>query len=375
MGRGPGSQRAARRTECEKLNDEHADWRHPAEDGRGYHDQENQKEEPDALPAVRGGRGERFSGRMSDMSKKVFRLALQVAPLLCSGILAGATPDDFYLQRLRAGTEFYSRGNTVVAADEFRIACFGFLEHPVLLEEGLARLALAQFKTGRLPETDDALTRFAEVELRFGTFKDVALEPAVRAEFVELARKRMLPEKFRSLTVLSGAAAAPAAPAKMVESPRVQATPEPAPVPVVTVAAPVAPPVAPPAVVLPPPAPAPPSATPQDIEAIRQLIAERKTPQAWVRAKEALAKGIPTRELQKAALAAAVLSSDFTGGKPLAEYLEPFKGGEEVDAFYAGVAFWETGNRGKGKALIQMAGPRVADSPWVKYYLGRAQAN
>ena len=264
----------------------------------------------------------------------------------------------------------------MLAADEFRIACFGFLDHPVLLEEGLARLALAQFKTGRLPEVDDALTRFAEVELRFGTFKDAALEPALRTEFVELARKRMPPEKFRSLTVLSGvapampvttlaaataAAAATPVPAKKPESPVVQPTPTPTPMPMVTAV--------PPAVAVAP------AATPQEVEAIRQLIAERKAPEAWARAKKALAMGTPTRDLRKAALAAAVLSTDFPGGRPLAESLEPFVGGEEADAFYAGVAFWETGSRGKAKALFQMAEPRVADSPWVRYYLGKAKTN
>ena len=265
--------------------------------------------------------------------------------------------------RLRAGVEAYRRGNPVVAADEFRIACFGFLEQPVLLVEGLARLSLAQAKTGRTADADGALSRFAEVEQRFGAFRDAALEPEVRAEFVELAKRRMPPETFRSIPSIS------ALPSKKEEAAGSLET-VPQPVRSVIEEGPVA-------------AGAEKAAVSgggklesagsrRNVEAIRKLIDEGKAAEAWAKAREALGKGSPSRELEKAALAAAVLSSDFSRGVAVAVSLDPFKSGEETEAFYAGVAFWETGNREKAAALFRIAAPRVAKSPWVKHYLNRA---
>lgn len=289
------------------------------------------------------------------MLKKALHTALPCALLLYTSILIATPPDEFYLVRLRAGVEAYRRGNPVVAADEFRIACFGFLEQPVLLVEGLARLSLAQAKTGRSADADGALSRFAEVEQRFGTFREATLEPEVRAEFVELARRRMPSETFRSLPSISGP------PSRKEEKP---GTPESAPQPVrsVTEIEGGAPPVAK-------------EGKRGVVEDIRRLIDEGKAVEAWTKAQEALRKGAPSRELGKAALAAAVLSSDFGPGVAVAVSLDPFKTGEETEVFYAGVAFWETGNREKATALFRIAAPRIAKSPWVKHYLSQALGN
>ena len=136
-------------------------------------------------------------------------------PLLLSLVvalsLAAAPADDFYLLRLRIGEEAVRQGKPLEAVDDLRIACFGLLEQPVLLTEGIVHLALVQAKLGRTADADATLIRFAEVERKFAALKSADLDPATRKEFVALARARLSPEVVKALGGLNPpAAAAPA---------------------------------------------------------------------------------------------------------------------------------------------------------------------
>lgn len=121
---------------------------------------------------------------------------------------AAHAADGFYAARLQDGRiAFQTRGATE-AADLFRIACFGLMDQPELLSEGLVWLTLAQQKLGRGPEADATLRRFLDVEKRFGAYpKAAAALPAeARKAFETILAARVPPEALRSLPTLPGGA-------------------------------------------------------------------------------------------------------------------------------------------------------------------------
>jgi hypothetical protein len=81
---------------------------------------------------------------------------------------ASQAADDFYRSRLQDGRLAFQTGSPAEAADLLRVACFGLMDQPELLSEGLVWLVLAQQKLGLGPETDATLRRFLDVEKRFG---------------------------------------------------------------------------------------------------------------------------------------------------------------------------------------------------------------
>src|SRR5579862_327590 len=94
--------------------------------------------------------------------------------------------EDFYEQQLRAAKIDFTTNRVSQAADELRIAAFGFLDRPVLLEEALARLAVAQETLGQPTERTHTIERFLVVELRFVMYPSVQLEPPIRSAFEKL---------------------------------------------------------------------------------------------------------------------------------------------------------------------------------------------
>ena len=118
---------------------------------------------------------------------------------------------DFYRARLDAGKEAYRQKRYAEAADQFRIATFGFLDAPPLLSEGLARLALAQSFAARTSDAGTTLSRFVDVERRFGgSYAHATLEPQIRAEFQTLLLQRVPAASLRSVTGLAGLIETPA---------------------------------------------------------------------------------------------------------------------------------------------------------------------
>lgn len=96
--------------------------------------------------------------------------------------------EDFYEQQLRAGKSDRAAGKLVEAADELRIAAFGFLDRPPLLADALVNLALAQSALGyaALPQT---LDRFLEVERRFAAYVPAEIDRQTRTAFESLLLK------------------------------------------------------------------------------------------------------------------------------------------------------------------------------------------
>ncbi|HKC25378.1 MAG TPA: hypothetical protein VKF32_11585 [Thermoanaerobaculia bacterium] len=143
------------------------------------------------------------------MRMKRFLHGLLVGSCLISLIAGAAGVDEFYLARLRAGRDAYRSKRFAEAADELRIASFGFLDHAPLLMEAVVRLALAQDAAGRKVDLAATLDRFLEMERRLSLYAKATLEPETRAEFETLLQSKVSPDQLRALPSL----------ARLVESP------------------------------------------------------------------------------------------------------------------------------------------------------------
>jgi hypothetical protein len=130
-------------------------------------------------------------------------VVLAVAPASLLG-------DDFSLERLRAGEGAFKARRIPEAVDQLRIACFGLLDEPVLLSEGLARLAMAQEAAGRRGDVVATLNRFLEVERRFGVYARSHLDETARAQFQALLLSRLPTEAVAAVPTLSSLVRRPA---------------------------------------------------------------------------------------------------------------------------------------------------------------------
>lgn len=111
---------------------------------------------------------------------------------VCAGP-ATAAVDPFYDSLLREGRLAFETGDWPTAAARLRLACFGLLDEPPLLTETLARLALAQDRSGDATGFRRSIQRLVEVDDRFSTY---AVVPAqLRAE-LETAIRADIPAEF-----------------------------------------------------------------------------------------------------------------------------------------------------------------------------------
>ena len=115
------------------------------------------------------------------LSAKRLATALAVAIALTAAVAQAADP--FYTRLLREGTDAYNRKDYGAAERKLRVACFGFLDEPDLLADGLTRLALAQAADGDTPGFDKTFERIVEVEERFQGYSHANTSPEVRAAF------------------------------------------------------------------------------------------------------------------------------------------------------------------------------------------------
>lgn len=122
-----------------------------------------------------------------------FLLHLLASVLVLCSLAPSAIGDDFYEQQFRAGKADFQSGRNVEAADEFRIAAFGFLDRPQLLAEALVRLALVQNALGRASELSRTLDRFVDLEQRFAPYGRLQIEPAAQSRFEEILM-RIVPQ-------------------------------------------------------------------------------------------------------------------------------------------------------------------------------------
>src|SRR5512141_1923838 len=148
-------------------------------------------------PGIRHNSSQPMNRRTPSLSATLFGIVLAVHPLPLFA-------DDFSLQRLRVGEEALRAKRVPEAVDQLRIACFGLLDQPILLSEGLAHLAIAQEAAGRRADVVTTLNRFLEVERLFGVYARSRLDEATRARFQELLLSLVPAEAVASVPTLSG---------------------------------------------------------------------------------------------------------------------------------------------------------------------------
>ena len=137
--------------------------------------------------------------------RRVF-VALGVAAVL-AGTATPARGDDFTNARMTDGIDAYQARRYAEASDQFRLACFGLLDQPVVLTEGLVRLALAQQAAGRRADVTVTLRRFLDVEKRFAGYAKARLDTGGRTAFETLLRSQVPPEALLGVPSLSSQSA------------------------------------------------------------------------------------------------------------------------------------------------------------------------
>jgi tetratricopeptide (TPR) repeat protein len=100
--------------------------------------------------------------------------------------LAAHAADPFCMRLLREGTDAYNRRDYQFAVRQLRVACFGLLDEPQLLGDGLTRLALAQAALGDETGFRETFQRVSEVEERFQGYSRADIPNDVRGAFEAL---------------------------------------------------------------------------------------------------------------------------------------------------------------------------------------------
>ncbi len=132
-------------------------------------------------------------------------LLLFLAPL--GSLLTAAEP--FYVELLADGREAYEEGEYERAKKYLPLACFGLLEDPELLAEGLAYLTLARQETD-FDHTDLLLNleRLVETEERYGAYEDANLPDEVRERIEVLLAEKIPPEQLFAVSAFADLARA-----------------------------------------------------------------------------------------------------------------------------------------------------------------------
>jgi tetratricopeptide (TPR) repeat protein len=112
-------------------------------------------------------------------------LLVAAAVLLLAAHLAFAA-DPFYMRQLREGSDDFNRRDWQNAIRHLRVACFGLLDEPLLLADGLTRLALAQGAGGDLEGVRVTFQRLVEIEERFGAYGKADIAPDSRKALEDL---------------------------------------------------------------------------------------------------------------------------------------------------------------------------------------------
>ena len=115
---------------------------------------------------------------------------LLILVLLCAPVLPAEGAEPFYLDLFEKGKSAATRGNLEEAKVDLEIACFGFLDEPDLLIEGLVHQALVSEALGETTRVTELLERLLLVERRFSVYEAADLD-AVRTRFEDLLYRRV----------------------------------------------------------------------------------------------------------------------------------------------------------------------------------------
>ncbi len=124
-----------------------------------------------------------------------------LALVLLLGALATGTAqaaDPFYLNLLRDGKAAQTRGDLETAIWDLEVACFGLLDEPALLAEGLVHLALAQTDDGS-PAAAATIERLLNLESGFSGYSQASLASDAKARFEDLLYRRLDPSRLAGL--------------------------------------------------------------------------------------------------------------------------------------------------------------------------------
>ena len=122
-------------------------------------------------------------------------LVILLAPVRARGA------DRFYTDLLTRGSQAYASAEYDEAARLLRIACFGFLEEPPLLLEGLLRLSLAHAANGDIDDFRTVFNRITDLERRFGVYSATELPESVRTAFETEAAARIPSRDLQALSL------------------------------------------------------------------------------------------------------------------------------------------------------------------------------
>ena len=323
-------------------------------------------------------------------------LALRVLGFSALGALAVAVPPPagaahpHYERLLDRGTYAFEQGAFEEAARDLRLACFGLLEEPETLALCLTRLGLAQAGSDDEEGFLETFRLMAEVEERFGAYREAPLDPGARAAFEAEVAARIPARILERTPAFARLAAAGDEPRGRAESP---APPEEPAIPPDAVAQErTAPPEEPPAA--PDEAPAPPPAAPAETAAAEGAPA---APEATLSAqdREILTRAYQLLEAARARqdldepyrLATEVANANpaVRGPQHLAaviayrsarweEAVRYFRrGGDPGEAdpellFYLAVSLYESGEPEAAADALRRSLPRIEHTPFVRSY-------
>jgi hypothetical protein len=120
-------------------------------------------------------------------------LLLSIAPGSSSAVI-----DPFYRNRMENGFRAFDQGNWEQAAHQLRIACFGYLDEPVALVEGLMRLAVVEVTLGDEDAFRRIFARMVELEERFTAYSAAQAPQSVRRQFEDLAARLVPAQSLRA---------------------------------------------------------------------------------------------------------------------------------------------------------------------------------
>lgn len=301
------------------------------------------------------------------------RLLLTIGlALLAAGATPASAAHPHYLGLLREGVYALERGSAEDAARTLRLACFGFLEEPLLLAPCLVQLGVAQAMSGDGPGFRESFQRLAEVEERFGAYSQAEIPAELRIRYEAAVRARIPHSMLEATPALgrlvadAGEPPAPGGPGAVEreadgsEPPPVQAAPPPPP--------------------LPPPrpaeAPAPASAlTDDDLKALAQargLLAGARTrgdlEEPFRLAREVADARPASRTAQYLAAEIAYRAARW---EEAVAYFR--RGGDPADGnpmllFYMAVSLYEAGEPEAAADALRRSLPRIEHTPFVRAY-------
>lgn len=109
-----------------------------------------------------------------------------------------AVIDPFYQNRMQSGVQAFEEGNWEEAARQLRIACFGHLDEPVTLSEGLMRLAVAEATLGDEDAFRRTFSRLTELEERFSAYSAARVPASLRQQFEGLVARLISAQSLRT---------------------------------------------------------------------------------------------------------------------------------------------------------------------------------